>query len=47
MSIHKKLMKMGYEFDHEFGDSEERTVIWVNRGAGMGILLEWFRLVEP
>jgi hypothetical protein len=41
-----ELEKLGYEFDHEYGDAEERMEVWVNREAGMGIMLEWFRLVE-
>jgi hypothetical protein len=47
MSIYKELKQLGYEFDHEYGDSEERTEVWVNRKAGMGLRLEWFGLVEP
>jgi hypothetical protein len=47
MSIYTELAHMGYEFDHEFGDTEERTEVWVNRKAGIGIMLEWFRMVEP
>lgn len=46
MSIQEKLKKLGYEFDHEYGDSEERREVWVNRGAGMGVAIEWFRLLE-
>ena len=46
MSIQDELEKLGYEFDHEYGDSEERREVWVNRGAGMGVAIEWFRLLE-
>lgn len=46
MSIHKELKKQGYEYDHEYGDSEERMEVWVNRKTGMGVAIEWFRLPE-
>ena len=46
MSVYKELRQMGYEFDHEYGDSEERMEVWVNRETGMGIMLQWFRLAE-
>lgn len=46
MSIQDELRRLGYEFDHEFGCTEERTEVWVNRETGMGIAIEWFRLPE-
>jgi len=46
MSIYNELEKLGYEYDHEYGGSEERTEVWVNREAGTGVLIEWFNLAE-
>lgn len=46
MSVYAELAKMGYEHDHEYGSSEERAEVWVNRKTGMGVLIEWFRLPE-
>lgn len=46
MSIYDEIRKLGYEFDHDYGCSEERTEVWVNRSTGMGIAIEWFRLPE-
>ena len=36
MGIYEELKKLGYEFDHEYGNSEERAEVWVNRKAGTG-----------
>ena len=44
MGIHEELSKMGYRFEYERGDSEDRTEIWVNKEAGMAVRIEWFRL---
>ena len=46
MSIYDELSRLGYEFDHEYDDSEERAEVWVNRTAGTGVLIEWFNLPE-
>ena len=46
VSIHDELKKQGYEFDHEFGCSEDRTEVWVNRETGRGVAIEWFWLPE-
>ena len=46
MGIHDELGKMGYVFEYEHGDSEERTEVWINRKAGMAVRIEWFRLDE-
>ena len=44
MGIHDELTKMGYRFEYERGDSEERTEVWVNKEAGMAVRIEWFHL---
>ena len=46
MSIYDELQKLGYAFDHEYGDSEERMEVWVNRKAGTGVMIEWFNMPE-
>ena len=46
MGLQDELDRQGYEFDHDYGDSEDRTEVWVNRMTGRGILIEWFSLPE-
>ena len=46
MGIHNELTRMGYRFEYERGDSEERTEVWGNEAAGMAVRIEWFRLDE-
>jgi hypothetical protein len=46
MGIHDELVRMGYTFEYERGDSEERAEVWVNKAAGMAVRIEWFRLDE-
>ena len=46
MEIGEELKKQGYEFDHEFGNSEDRAEVWVNRETGRGVAIEWFSLPE-
>lgn len=42
VTIYDELRKMGYEFDNEYSNSEERTEVWINRKAGLAVRLEWF-----
>lgn len=44
MGIHEELGRMGYRFEYEHGDSEDRKEVWVNEEAGMAVRIEWFRL---
>ena len=44
MTIHDELRKLGYKFEYEHGDSEERTEVWVNEKAGMAVRIEWIRI---
>jgi hypothetical protein len=37
MSIYDEIRKLGFEFDHEYGNSEERMEVWVNCSTGMGL----------
>ena len=46
MGLYDDLEKEGFEFDHEYGDSEGRTEVWVNRKTGRGVMIEWFSLLE-
>lgn len=46
MGIHHELKKQGYEFDHEYGNSDDRTEVWVNRRTRCGVMVEWFMLPE-
>jgi len=46
MGIQDELVRMGYTFEYERGDSEERAEVWVNKAAGMAVRIEWFRLDE-
>ena len=46
MSIYDELSRLGYEFDHEYGNSEERMEVWVNREKGTGVMIEWFNISE-
>ena len=49
MGIGEELKKMGYQFEYESGDSEDRTEVWTNEAVGMAVRIEWFRLdgVKP
>lgn len=44
MGIDEELRSQGYEFDCERSERETPAEVWVNRKAGLGIRLEWFRL---
>lgn len=44
MGIDGELRKQGYEFDCERSERESPAEIWINRKAGLGVCLEWFRL---
>jgi hypothetical protein len=44
MGIGEELRKMGYQFEYETGDSEDRKEVWINKTAGMAVRIEWFRL---
>jgi len=46
MCIHDELSRLGYEFEDEFGSSEDHTEVWLNCDAGIGVAIEWFRLPE-
>jgi len=46
VGIHDELTKMGFEFDHGHGSSEDRCEVWVNRKTGRGLMIEWFALPE-
>lgn len=38
------LRSCGFEFDSEHTESEAPAEIWINRKAGLGVRLAWFRL---
>ena len=44
MGVHDELKKLGYRFEYEHGDSEDRTEVWINDEAGMAVRIEWFRM---
>ena len=44
MSIPEELKKQGFGFDREYGCSENRAEVWINKEAELGISIEWFRL---
>ena len=44
MSIHEELMKQGFVFDREYGCSENRAEVWINKETQKGVRIEWFRL---
>ncbi len=44
MGIDTELRRQGYEFDIEYSDREAPAEIWINKEAGMGFRLEWFKL---
>jgi hypothetical protein len=44
MGIDKELKKQGYEFDCDHSERESPAEIWINKKAGLGVRLEWFRL---
>jgi hypothetical protein len=46
MKMYDELQKQGYEFQHEHGDSEKRTELWVNPLTCEAVRIEWFSLVE-
>ena len=46
MGIYEELKKQGYVFDHEYGCSEDRAEVWVNKKAEMAVRLEWMKIDE-
>ena len=44
MVVDKELRRRGYEFDDEDTERNAPVEIWINRKAGLGVRLEWFRL---
>ncbi len=46
MGLRDELKRLGYEFDHAYGCSEDRTEVWLNRKRGVGIAIERFRLPD-
>lgn len=46
MGIGDELRKLGYRFEYDHGDSEERTEVWVNEKAGMAVRIEWMKMDE-
>ena len=44
MGIDTELERQGYEFNSEYSDREATAEIWINKKAGLGVRLEWFRL---
>ena len=44
MSIYDELKKLGYQFESEYGCSEDRAEVWINKTTQMGVRVEWFRL---
>jgi hypothetical protein len=46
MKMYDELQEQGYEFQHEHGDSEKRTELWVNPQTCRAVRIEWFNLVE-
>ena len=44
MSIRDELKKQGFEFSDEYGCSENRAEVWINKETQMGVRIEWFRL---
>jgi hypothetical protein len=45
MEIGEELNKMGYQFEYETGDSEDRTEVWINKAVGMAVagMMTWSR----
>ena len=46
MGIYEELAKQGYEFDNEYGCSEDRAEVWVNKKAKMAVRIEWMKIDE-
>jgi len=44
MSIGDELRKLGYRFEYDHGDAEERTEVWVNDELRMAVRIEWMRI---
>ena len=44
MSIGDELRRLGYRFEYDYGDSEDRTEVWINDKAGMAVRIEWMRI---
>jgi hypothetical protein len=44
MGMAELLRGEGYELDDEQSDLAAPTEVWINREAGLGVRLEWFRL---
>ncbi len=45
MSVSDELRKLGYKLEYEYGNSEDRTEVWINETAGMAVRIEWMRVV--
>ncbi len=46
MSVDDELRKQGYKLEYEYGNSEDRTEVWINEQAGMAVRIEWMRAVR-
>ena len=46
MGIHDELRNMGYTFEYDYGDSEDRTEVWTNKEASMAVRIEWMKIEE-
>jgi len=44
MSMSEELRKQGYKLEYEYGNSEDRTEVWINEAAGMAVRIEWMRV---
>jgi len=45
MSVSDELRRQGYKLEYEYGNSEDKTEVWINETAGMAVRIEWMRVV--
>ncbi len=45
MTIADELRTLGYKLEYEYGNTEDRTEVWINEKAGMAARIEWMRVV--
>ena len=44
MSVGEELRRQGYKLEYEYGDTADRTEVWINEKAGIAVRIEWMRV---
>jgi len=44
MSVADELRRLGYRFEYERKDGDDRTEVWVNTVLGIAVRIEWMKV---